>query len=366
MPSPLGPTADDEPVGDARVRVCSWLRKSRSSIQRSRNGGAATTDRRRQPHGHHEVGELVALARARSPGFSPSRTSSRTDSPDRGLQPVREVGRVERDRDVLALVARLDGLDGLAEVRRGRGELDAERVELQPHRRGVPGEQAHAANGVDELLARDREPALVPLGEQLAVVRELALDQPRGERELADPERRPARRPRRARPGPSPRSPRRGRPRTAPAPARSPCASPSAVAIRSRTASRYESVATSVTPSRLTSSSTPVSTGRASSRDAAFATCDDGLGEPRRLDRHPLSGRRLQRREVLGRQQPERALVCRAPDPRLRLIRVELDGSVRERLHRVARAAAPARARCRPRSPAPRSKAGPKPRGRSS
>src|SRR5262245_19814533 len=175
FPSPLGPATVIRPSGSSSRRVSAWLRRSRSSAHANRKGASA--DRRRQPDGHHQVREFVGLA-ADDPRLQAVAHLESDRLARGGRQAVREVRRVERRRDLLALVPGLDRLDRLAQIRRGGRELDAERVELQAHGRGVPREQAHAPNGVDQLLARDREPALVLLGQELAVVRELALDQP--------------------------------------------------------------------------------------------------------------------------------------------------------------------------------------------
>jgi hypothetical protein len=65
---------------------------------------------------------------------------------------IGQVARIERRRDVLALVSGLDRLDRLPEVGRGGRELDAERVELEPDRRGVARQEPDAADGVGQLL----------------------------------------------------------------------------------------------------------------------------------------------------------------------------------------------------------------------
>ena len=271
-----------------------------------------------------------------TPGFRPSRTSSRTASPTAAVSPsARYCGLNATVRSSPSYRASTVST-ACPRSGRARRELHAERVELEPHRRGVAGEQPDAAHRVQQLLARDRQAALVGLGQELPVVRELALDQPRRERQAARPGTRPATRRRTARSRPSRRPPPRDPPRSARAPARSPSPRRPAVATSSRTARRYESVATSITPSRLTSSSTPVSTGRASSRLAARPTWDTASANAAGLDLRPASARLLQPREVLGRQQPQRALVGRAAHPRLALVGLELDGRVRQRLHRVA------------------------------
>ena len=62
----------------------------------------------------------------------------------------------------------------------------------------------------------------------------------------------------------------------------------------------------------------------------------DRLGEGAGLGLDPRAARLLQAREVLGRQQPERALVGRAPDLRLGPVGLEVDRGVGQGFHRVA------------------------------
>src|SRR5262245_30906769 len=164
FPSPLAPTATRSPSGIGFSLVWAWLRKSRSSTQRSNiaAGYAAAEglrNGRREPHRHHEVREPAALA-VHDAGLQPVADVELDRLPHRRGEPVDQVLRVERDGEVLALVSRLDRLDGLAEIRRTRGELHAERVELHPHRRRVAREEADAAHRVEQLLAREHAPAL--------------------------------------------------------------------------------------------------------------------------------------------------------------------------------------------------------------
>ena len=141
-----------------------------------------------------------------------------------------------------------------------------------------------AADDVEQLLARQRHLVLERLGQQLLVVRELAVDPARrqpdvagaeddvvllhAELELVPPPARSARAPSARAPGRSPR-------------ARAPRPSSSV----SLTDSRYESVAaiTSLPASKRTR--TPVSTGRDSSRDAARADARDRAREAPRCRR---------------------------------------------------------------------------------
>ena len=62
----------------------------------------------------------------------------------------------------------------------------------------------------------------------------------------------------------------------------------------------------------------------------------------------------------------ESALICGAADMGLRLIGLDIDGGIGQRLHGVAEQAGRNRGRCPARSPARRSRGGPRPRGRSS
>src|SRR5205085_6637986 len=99
-------------------RVSSWLRKSLSSTQSSRIGREEiSADGRGEAHRHDEVGELLPLA-LHDPGLQSVANLQADGVADRGREAVREVVRVERRRDVLALVLRLDRLDRLAEIRR--------------------------------------------------------------------------------------------------------------------------------------------------------------------------------------------------------------------------------------------------------
>src|SRR5262245_50982363 len=175
LPSPLGPATVTSASGSSSRRVSAWLRKSRSSTHASRT--PSSTDRRRQPHRHDEVRELIRLA-ADDPRLQPVPHLEPNGLARRGGEAVGEVARIERGREVLALVPGLHRLDRLAEIRRRRRELHPERVELEPDRRGVAREQPDPAHRVDQLLSRHREAALVLFGQELAVVRELALDQP--------------------------------------------------------------------------------------------------------------------------------------------------------------------------------------------
>src|SRR5437879_7842809 len=132
-----------------------WFRKSRASNQSSRTGG-------RLPHGsweadrHSQVDEGLTLAadHRRLQAISNLQLHA---LPDRALEPIQEVGGIERGREVLALVLGLHRFDGAAQVgRRGR-ESDPERVELELHRRALTREQADPADGIHELRPRYRQ-----------------------------------------------------------------------------------------------------------------------------------------------------------------------------------------------------------------
>src|SRR4249919_1552042 len=111
FPSPFGPTATISPSGTGSIRVYAWLRKSRSSTQARRIRGslapqAFLAHRRGQADRHHQVRELVALTVDHA-GLQPVAHVQ----PDRlaggGVEAVGQVLRVERDRQVLALVSSL-------------------------------------------------------------------------------------------------------------------------------------------------------------------------------------------------------------------------------------------------------------------
>src|SRR4029078_4639246 len=130
--------------------VCAWFRKSRSSTQRSNiAAGYAAPERLRysrgEPYTHHEVGEPAAFA-VHHARLQPVAHVELDRLPHRRGEPVDQVLRVERHRQVFALLPRLDRLDGLAEIRRARRELDAEGVELHAHRCGVAREQTDASH----------------------------------------------------------------------------------------------------------------------------------------------------------------------------------------------------------------------------
>src|SRR5215471_14914439 len=130
FPSPFAPTATSKPSGIGFSLVCAWLRKSRSSTQRSNiaAGYAAPEPLRdgcREPNRHHEVGEPAALT-VHDTRFQPVAHVELDRLPHRCGEPVDQVLRVEGDRQVLAFVARLDRLDRLTEIGRARGELHAE------------------------------------------------------------------------------------------------------------------------------------------------------------------------------------------------------------------------------------------------
>ena len=61
-------------------------------------------------------------------------------------------------------------------------------MQCQAYRRGVLGEELHAPDGAQELLFGDDDPIGIAVGDQLAVVRELTLDEAGGEPGVADRE----------------------------------------------------------------------------------------------------------------------------------------------------------------------------------
>src|SRR4249919_2014223 len=120
FPSPFGPTATISPSGTGSIRVYAWLRKSRSSTQTRRIRGslapqAFLAHRRGQADRHHQVRELVALAVDHT-RLQPVAHVQPHGLARGGVETVCQILRVERDRQILALVPSLDRLDRLAEI----------------------------------------------------------------------------------------------------------------------------------------------------------------------------------------------------------------------------------------------------------
>src|SRR4051812_31981957 len=120
LPSPFAPTATSRPSGIGFSLVCAWFRKSRSSTQRSNMAAGYAAPERlrdgsREPYRHHEVGEPAAFA-VHHARLQPVAHVELDRLPHRRGEPVDQVLRVERHRQVFALVPRLDRLDGLAEI----------------------------------------------------------------------------------------------------------------------------------------------------------------------------------------------------------------------------------------------------------
>ena len=102
------------------------------------------------------------------------------------VEAVAEELRVEADLELLAVEGDRDRLARLADV--GSLGRDGERAlaEAESQRRVLLREQADASHHVRELGGRQAQLVLDGLRQQLAVVRELAVDQARGEDDVGE------------------------------------------------------------------------------------------------------------------------------------------------------------------------------------
>ncbi len=138
--------------------------------------------------------------------------------------------------------------------------------------RGIPGEDLDAADGLEQRLALDGQRVGMAGRDELAVVGELAFDQPRRQPRVADLERRVALAEAQRELVAAADQPLQLVERTTGHEHLLVGAEHADDPARSRTASRYESVATMRRPSFSAVSSTPVRIGRASSVLAARTT----------------------------------------------------------------------------------------------
>ena len=103
-----------------------------------------------------------------------------------GLQAVAQELRVEADLERLAAERHRQRLARLADVRRPRRHGQLALAERQSQRRVLLRQQADAADDVGDLRPGQLQLVLERVREQLAVVRELPVDQPRGQDHPAD------------------------------------------------------------------------------------------------------------------------------------------------------------------------------------
>src|SRR4051794_32283167 len=141
-----------------------------------------------QPDRHHQVDEPAVVAGLDQAGAQ--RTYELQDQVV-GLGALealaQELG-VEADLQRLALERDRQRLARLADVRRLRRHLEAPVREAHAQRRVLLREQADAAHDLGQLRAAHVQLVLELVRKQLLVVREAALDEARGERDLADAE----------------------------------------------------------------------------------------------------------------------------------------------------------------------------------
>ena len=125
-------------------------------------------------------GDSIRPGRSGLISFSTSSSDSMLSSPSRrnsGLKPISNGSPWNGHRDRLA---------GLADVGGLRRDRQRALAEAEPQRRVLLRQQADPAHDVGELGAGEAQLVLDRLRQQLAVVRELAVDQARGEHDVAE------------------------------------------------------------------------------------------------------------------------------------------------------------------------------------
>src|SRR3954470_7629933 len=141
-----------------------------------------------QPDRHHEVDEAARVARLDQ--ARPERADELEDQVVRlgALETVAQELRVEADLERLALERHGERLARLADIGRLRGDL--ERALREAHAQGgvLLREQADAPHYLAHLGSVEVELVLERIGQELLVVREAALDEPRRKGDVADAE----------------------------------------------------------------------------------------------------------------------------------------------------------------------------------
>ena len=107
------------------------------------------------------------------------------DSFDGGHSGFEELG-VEADLQVVARVLDGHGLVGFAHILGFRGHREGVVGEAQPEGSVLLGQEADAADGLEQLVVVDRHLVVERLRDQLPVVGELAVDEPGDQRDAAD------------------------------------------------------------------------------------------------------------------------------------------------------------------------------------
>ena len=181
MPAPLRPVMTVRP-GPSRTSAAEYVRKSRSA-EATRRAAAYTLS-------------LIGIRRYWNPepsaaSISPGRSGEISAAARRRLHRLQAVAqelRVEADLQRLAGERDRDRLARLADVRRARRHRQLTLGEREPQRRVLLRQQRDAPHDLGDLAAGEPQLVLVGVRQQLAVVRELAVDQPRGEHDAADRE----------------------------------------------------------------------------------------------------------------------------------------------------------------------------------
>ena len=185
MPAPLRPETTVSPGAEPH------LRRARRSGSRAARAGGVTRTRRPALHVQADRHQEVEEARCRPPprsgpgaageiSFSSTSSDSTLSRPSRrnsGLKPISSGSPWNGTGSALAR---------LADVGRRADTVSSPSVKRQPQRRVLLRQQRDAAHDLGDLAAGAAQLVLVGVGQQLAVVRELAVDQPRREHDAVD------------------------------------------------------------------------------------------------------------------------------------------------------------------------------------
>jgi hypothetical protein len=139
-----------------------------------------------EPDRHDEVQEAAPVSRLDEAGTQRADELQHQVGALRALEPVAQELRVEADLERFAGERYRQRLAGLAHIRRLRRDRQLALGEMQAQRRVLLGHEADAPDDLGELARRQRELVLIGIGQELAIVRELTIDEARREHVAAD------------------------------------------------------------------------------------------------------------------------------------------------------------------------------------
>src|SRR5437899_12611084 len=144
LPCPLSPSTAVTPASSA-TSASAYERKSVSQRRRTSKSGHS--------HRHEQIQELSAIGRTDDRGLQRIECRHHNLVAWCHFHTIEQILRVERDRELVALVLRVEFFMGLAHVLRYGDELEPIAAHDHADRGGFAGHELHAAHRFEERVA---------------------------------------------------------------------------------------------------------------------------------------------------------------------------------------------------------------------